>query len=216
MKKRVLSVIIIAMCLAMLIGCNNTGFDQTPEFDQTTDKDSLLTKTYPVDIIYEYAWDENVSEKIYSKFEKEFDVECVRKTYQGYYVVLLLDNGENAFMFFREDNSYCNAFIAGEFYTKEEFQDSVTEKTPLSEVRDFDPNYYYSSYSSTTAMSIHIVQEGICIVKYKEDENNKNNEMFNPLVTSVGFISNEQIPTTTDSYIRDKIPYILEMDKKSG
>ena len=78
----------------MLIGCNNM------KFNQTTNKNDLLTKKYSITQIEELQSTAKINNMTFSNFKRDFDVQCMRKTHQGYYVVLLLEDGGNAFAFF--------------------------------------------------------------------------------------------------------------------
>lgn len=85
MMNRVLSGIIIVMCMVTLIGCNNM------KFNQTTNKNDLLTEKYPIIQIEELKSKTEAGNITFSDFKRDFDVQCMRKTHQGYYVVLLLE-----------------------------------------------------------------------------------------------------------------------------
>ena len=96
MMSRILSgIIVIVMCMVTLIGCNNM------KFNQTTNKNDLLTEKYPIMQIEELQGTVETGDMTFSNFKRDFNVQCMRKTHQGYYVVLLLEDGRNAFAFFK-------------------------------------------------------------------------------------------------------------------
>ena len=155
MMNRVLSGIIIVMCMATLIGCNDM------KFNNLANKNDLLTEKYSIVQIQELKNTAESEHITFSKFKRDFDVQCVRKTHQGYYVVLLLEDGRNAFAFFNEENILTIVMVANGFKSKEEFYSQVFEQKSKSEVLNFDPNSILPSVSAVE-ITAHIVQEGIC------------------------------------------------------
>ena len=196
---------ILAMCMTVLMGCDNM------KFDQVTDKSDLLTEKYSITQVEELK---NITETrhiTYEEFKKMFDVECMRKTHQGYYVVLLLEDDRNAFAFFNQQNTLTQVLISNGFKSKNEFQNYVTEKMPKSEVLKFDTNTINMPISAVE-ITTHIVQEGLFVVKYARFDEGV---IEDPIVESISFIENEAILESDDSFLRDEIPYILEIDKVS-
>lgn len=207
MMNRVLSgIIIIVMCIVILIGCNNM------KFNQTTNKNELLTEKYQVAQIEELQSTAEAGDMTFSKFKRKFDVQCIRKTHQGYYVVLLLEDGENAFVFFNERNTLIRVMVLDSFRTKIEFQNQLVEQITKSEVLNLDPNTIIAPVSALE-ITAHIVQEGIFVVKYSRFREGEIIE--DPIVTSIQFIDNESISTNEDPFIRYEIPFIFEFDKAS-
>ena len=101
--------------------------------------------------------------------------------------------------------------ISDGFKSKEEFQNQVVKQMKKSEVVNFDSNTIFAPVSAIE-ITAHIVQEGIFIVKYSRFLNGKIIE--EPIVTSIEFVENERISTNDDLFIRDGIPFILEIDKE--
>ena len=191
--------------MTVLMGCDNM------KFDQVTDKSDLLTEKYSITQVEELK---NITETrhiTYEEFKKMFDVECMRKTHQGYYVVLLLEDDRNAFAFFNQQNTLTQVLISNGFKSKNEFQNYVTEKMPKSEVLKFDTNTINMPISAVE-ITTHIVQEGLFVVKYARFDEGV---IEDPIVESISFIENEAILESDDSFLRDEIPYILEIDKVS-
>ncbi len=204
MKKRAVSVIITVMCILILIGCNDMNFNQT------TNKNELLTEKYTITQIEELKSKAEDGNMTFSKFKRDFNVQCMRKTHQGYYVVLLLEDGGNAFAFFNEKNILNRVMVFDSFKSKTEFQNQVVEQMPESEVLNLDSNTLVTPISALD-ITVHIVKEGIFIVKYSRLRDGELIE--DPVVTSIQFIENETILTTEDPFIRDEIPFIFEFDK---
>ena len=205
MMSRILSgIIVIVMCMVTLIGCNNM------KFNQTTNKNDLLTEKYPIIRIEELQSTAGVGDITFSNFKRDFDVQCMRKTHQGYYVVLLLEDGGNAFAFFNKNNTLIRVMVFDSFKSKIEFQSQVVEQMPKSDVLNLDSNTIVAPVS-TLEITAHIVQEGIFVVKYSRFRDGKIIE--DPIVTSIQFIENEIIATNEDPFIRNEIPFIFEFDK---
>lgn len=207
MMNRVLSgIIIIAICMVTLTGCNNT------KFDQITDKNDLLTEKYPITQIEELQSAAEAGDMAFSNFKKNFNVQCMRKTHQGYYVVLLLEDGGNAFAFFNKKDALIRVMAFDCFKSKIEFQNQVAEEMPKSDVLNLDSNTIIAPVSAQE-ITAHIVQEGIFVLKYSRFIDGE--IMEDPIVTSIQFIENEDMPTNDDPFIRDEIPFIFEFDKAS-
>lgn len=197
-------IIIVLLCVATLAGCNNM------KFDQTTSKNDLLTIKYSINQIEKLRSSAKTNDVTFSKFKRDFNPQCIRKTHQGYYVVLLLEDGGNAFVLFNDENSLISVIVSNGFKSKIEFQNKLVEQMPLSEVLNFDSNAILLPISAMD-ITAHIVQEGILIVKYSRYKDEKNIE--DPIVTSIEFIDNESLSNSEDPFIKYVIPFILELDK---
>lgn len=207
MIKKMLNVVVVFTVLVLVLtGCNNM------KFDQTTNKNNLLTEKYPISLIEELKNVADSGHMTFSKFKRDFNIQCVRKTHQGYYVVLLLEDDSNAFVFFDEEDTLIRIIISKGFKSKNEFQNQVIEQMPKSEVLSFDTNTIIAPVSAID-ITAHIVQEGICIVKYSRSAGGE--ILADPIVTSVKFFDNESIATCEDPFIRNEIPFIFEVDKVS-
>ncbi|NLZ70431.1 MAG: hypothetical protein GX907_03760 [Clostridiaceae bacterium] len=209
MRSRVLSVVtIITICMIVLVGCNYM------KFNNSTNKNDLLTKQYSsaqIEELKKAAESEGIT---FSKFQRDFAVQCVRKTHQGYYVVLLLEDGQNAFVFFYTENPFARVIIADGFKSKNEFYAHVSEQMPESEVLKFDPHTTLLLPFSAFDITAHIVQEGIFIVTYLRFSEGKG-MLKDPIVSSVDFFENESVSTSENILVRDVIPFIFEFDKVS-
>ena len=207
MIKKMLNVVVVFTVLVLVLtGCNNM------KFDQTTNKNNLLTEKYPISLIEELKNVADSGHMTFSKFKRDFNIQCVRKTHQGSYVVLLLEDDSNAFVFFNEEDTLIRIIISKGFKSKNEFQNQVIEQMPKSEVLSFDTNTIIAPVSAID-ITAHIVQEGICIVKYSRSAGGE--ILADPIVTSVKFFDNESIATCEDPFIRNEIPFIFEVDKVS-
>ena len=204
MSSRYINIIIFTICLVILNGCD------TMRFDNTTNKNRLISERYSfaqIEELKNVAANERIS---FSEFRKNFQVECARKTHQGHYVILLLEDEENAFVFFNEESVLTHVITTNGFIGKEEFIARVREQKRKSAVLEGDPNAFFYPVSAIECTA-HIVQEGVCIVRYTRLMNGV--IVKDPIVSSIDFIENGKIPTHKDDFIKDEIPYILDMDK---
>lgn len=140
-------------------------------------------------------------------------MECIRKTHQGYYVVLMLEDGRYAFVFFNKKNILTRVMVVDGFKSKIEFQNQVVEQMHKSEVLNWDSNTIIAPVSAVE-LTVHIVHEGIFVVKYSRFRDGVIIE--DPIITSIQFIENDSIPTNEDPFIRDEVPFIFDFDKAGG
>ena len=194
----------MAICVVILVGCNNM------RFNQETNKNDLLTEKYSIVQIEELKNAAESGNITFSKFKRDFNAQCIRKTHQGYYVVLLLEDGRNAFNFFNEENTLVRVMVSNGFKSKKEFQDQVVKQMTKSEVQKFDLNTILAPISAME-ITAHIVQEGILIVKYSRFLDGEIIE--DPIVASIEFVENESISMNEDPFIRDEVPFIFGFDK---
>lgn len=203
MTKRLLIVVIVMLAI-ISTGCNDM------KFNQTTEKNELITKKYSATMAEDLK--SKAEEGVpFSEFKRDFDVQCARKTHQGFYVVLLLKDGRNAYAFFNKNSILTEVIISDGFRSKSEFLNLVIGQTTESEVLKFDTNAIFTPVSAIE-VTAHITQKGVCIVKYSRFKGNELTD--DPIVTSIDFFENDKIATSDDPIIRDLIPFILEIDKR--
>lgn len=199
----------IILAFAVLCVCYLHG--RVPEYDNLTRKEDLITRQYAPEKVERLAQKIEQQEKVrYSEVKRTFRLECVRKTYQGYYAVLQLTDGRNAFIFMDDQLTVSNVAIYDRFRTKEEFEQLIAEKqdTTWADVRSFDPNEYGMPFSVVDE-DAHIVQEGVIIVRYRREDGHP--------VDQIQFYSNSEIaagkPREITYFIKDGVPYVLEIDR---
>lgn len=196
--------IVLIIFTVLLMGCNNM------KFNNTTNKDDLITITYSIEKIEALRNVTNTKSITFSEFKRDFKVQCIRQTHQGYYVILSLEDGNEAFVFFGEDNMLDSIMIVNRFKTQEEFNIQLLERKYKSEVLNLDSNAILTKLSAVD-MTVHIVQEGVCIIKYSRFSDGQ--VIKDPIITSVEFIENEALITNDDLYIKNEIPFVWEIDK---
>ena len=143
-----------------------------------------------------------------------FRLECVRKTYQGYYAVLQLTDGSNAFIFMDDRLTVSKVAVYDCFRTKEEFEKFLSEKWDATwgDVLLFDSNEYGMPVSVVTSEA-HIVQEGAIVVIYRRE--GERGEDWP--VDHIRFYSDSEITAGEmgdwSYFIKYCVPHILEIDR---
>lgn len=206
MKEKIFVVItIVTVCIVSFVG------GKMKKNDITNTKD-YITERYSGVQIEELKTLVESQTVTYAEFKEIFNIQCVRETYQGYYVILLQEDDKKVFVFINNEDILTNVIIVDKFKTKEEFQLHVSEQMSENDVLSFEPNTILSPISSVE-LTVHYVQEGIYIIKYSRFLDGE--IMENPIISSMEFVPNESISTSEDVFVRDEIPFILEADKLS-
>lgn len=208
MMKKVFYVIITASIL--LCACHLDH--RMPDYDNLVKKEDAITRQYPREMVDELTHKIEEEEKKvgYGKLRRMFRLECVRKTEQGYYAVLQLTDGSNAFIFMDDQLIVSNVAIYDRFRTKEEFEQLIAEKqdTTWADVLSFDPNEYGMPFSVADEAA-HIVQEGAIMIIYQRKDGHP--------VDQIQFYSNSEIaagkPREITYFIKYGVPYVLEIDR---
>lgn len=206
--KKVFYVIITASIL--LCACH-LGH-RMPDYDNLVKKEDAITRQYPREMVDELTHKIEEEEKKvgYGKLRRMFRLECVRKTEQGYYAVLQLTDGSNAFIFMDDRLTVSKVAVYDCFRTKEEFEKFLSEKWDATwgDVLSFDPNEYGMPFSVVDEAA-HIVQEGAIMIIYQRKDGHP--------VDQIQFYSNSEIaagkPREITYFIKGVVPYVLEIDR---
>ena len=213
-------------------------------YDNTSPADELISFSYSQKDFEEWRLRASNFGKVatFWDFLSRFRVECLRKTFEGYYAVLELDNGTRAFIFFNSNLevasangvSYCD-LVCDQFFSKAELETAMSELTEnnvlsLNKLRNRIGDPLGMPFSSAKECA-YIVQEGIMII-YCEDVNpTKINGVYewDTVVTATEFLSNEEWRSCVETWNASSkegslkwpplpyyFPYILEIDKASG
>ena len=148
----------------------------------------------------------------YTKFKSLFDIQCLRKTYQGYYVILLQDDGRRAFVFMDEEMKLNEVLLIGNMKEKEEFSFIEPGRTTEDEIVSMDENAILLPVSSVTSTA-HVVREGLLVITYNRLDEEKQMFLDDPLVNAVVFYANESFPLEDNEMINKNVPYILPIDR---
>ena len=205
MRKK-FNIIVLLILIVLLTGCNDI------KYNNSENKIDIITKKYSTEQIEKLELTTGSEKVTFSEFKKDFDAQCIRKTHQGYYVILLLEGGENSFAFFNDDNILTSVMTVDKFKTQNEFNIQALDGMTKSAVLNFDPNAILIPVSSVE-ITAHIVQEGLYIIKYTRFLDGQSIE--DPVVNSVEFIANENISASSDTLVKYEIPFIFEFDKVS-
>lgn len=138
----------------------------------------------------------------YEQIKQQFVIECIRETYQGYYIILMREDNAKLFVFFDGQlmvNNYC---IIDDILSEKDFEFVELNVTSKEQIIQFDNNTIVISPFSADTSSKHIVKEGVLVVNYKP----------NNLVSDVHLITHEQLSNENSNYNNDFIPYILCKD----
>lgn len=228
MKKSVTIILVSVFALALLVGAFLLlGHDKLP-YNNTTDKHDLVNRTYSISEIEslktEFETRQNTNEEYrFSEFKRDFEVECVRKSLGGYYVILFLDNGSEAFVFFNEEMEMFSVMIFDRFLSVEDFENLPS----FTDIYKFDPNA--ERLDTGSHIYIHIVQEGVLRARYitnwdragefaieglEEFEQyvDEHPEEFYTQMISKQFWTNSEL-IGDENFIGKGSAYILEIDK---
>jgi len=198
------SIILLYICLSLLIGCDNV------EYNNTTNYNDIVTKMYTIQEMEDFEEQSRLGVVTFSDFKKCFDVECIRKTTQGYYCILRLNGEKNAYVFFNHDLKLTYIIIAKEFISKDEFDNVLINKTTKSQILSLDPNTISLPVSaiSTTA---HIVNDGMLVITYSPYVV-EGAVVTDPTVKSIKFFSDKELLSYTNDIV-SLAPVVLPIDK---
>lgn len=211
MKKSVISLFIIVGILAICFIFITREHD-TLKYNNKDRKSDLITTVYSIEDIKELVTNIESQSVSYSEFKKHFNVQCMRKTHQGYYVVLFQDDGSSVFVFFDNQMVISNILSYKVFLTTEDFKTFENNRTTLSQIIEFDDSWISSPLSLIT-QTAHIIQEGIVIITYTNLEDGSLVE--DGIIDKIEFVDNQTLEANSGELYHSYVPYILEIDKTS-
>lgn len=207
-KKRCLLIVIIIIAVLLCVFCFN---HRMPDYDNLVKKEEVITQQYPPEKVDKLTQKMEQKEMRYAELRRMFRLECVRKTDQGYYAVLQLTDGSNAFIFLDDRLIVSRVAVYDRFRSKEEFERMLSEKPDATweDVLLFDPNEYSVPYSVVTEEA-HIVQEGVIVVRYQREERYPVDQIYFYSNSEVAAAELGEHPIYT---IKMRVPYVLEIDR---
>lgn len=209
MKKIVFIFIVVSFFLLIILA----SFPELlVRYDNVSPSDNLITVTYPPEDINSLKLRSNNSQYTYWNLLMEYDVECVRKTHQGFYVVFLQTNDEYAYVFIDKKLLVYDILIYGSFFSYHDFELIDKEDTvmSMSDVLSMDTNAI-SIPISMYFQTAHIVQEGIVCVTYSPVKDGV--VLSGPVAINVEFRSDEYVMRHQDELIAQCVPFVLAVDK---
>lgn len=211
MKKKVVIGAIVAFIAIICIGLFAwlyVGRDML-RYNNTESKDDLITRQYTSEEIQDIQYNISMGGMTFAELDSLYEVECLRKTHQGYYVVLRQEDGKDVFLFLNDEMKIGWTEILGNYKTKEEFADNIKVGMTKSEVNEYDSNDV-SPFYGITFVKIHIVREGYYTIWYSRLLGEDLSNGTEPVVETIEYHSNEEILAQAGN---TTLHYILEIDR---
>lgn len=182
------------------------------EYNNVKHYNELVTYTYSTEELYKIQNEiRNQSNINLTEVVESKNIECIRNVENTRYVLLVSENGEKLFVFFDDKNIVKGFHFVEDFLKQNEFEDVQVGNTKLSEIIEMDNNYFISPFSALEA-TIHIVKEGVIIIRYNRMQGST--ILQDPIVKNIEFYDNDEILKQREKNILIKVaPYILPIDK---
>ena len=203
MKKIFLLIIAITMCL-LFTGCSGEKIseDGKIKYNNRADMYSLITERYTYDDMKVLADAVKKGDISFETFMEQYNPQCIRKTQQGYYAVLLEEEGKKVFIFVNRDLELRSALIIDRFMTKDEFLRQVKKgEITRDELDLINPNNISQPFSHFM-VTAHIVKEGVVYTGC---------DGTSRLVESIIYYSNKE---WENDRLQNTVPFILAKDKR--
>lgn len=137
--------------------------------------------------------------------KKDFSIECMRKTDQGSYLVLLRNDKVNYFIFLNDELQVDRYLIAEEFKRYSDFDFVEKNVTTKSMILNFDSTAIIGSGFSSDFSTKHILKDGLLIIQYNEKDEK---------VKSIIFYDEEEYKKDSKIYTSLFIPYVIPLDRQ--
>lgn len=223
-------IIVIALTASLYYLSENIG---DILYDNSTPAKDLITATHTVEEFEN--WKRRTSNMgdpaSLWEFLCTFKVECLRKTPQGYYAVLFLEDGMRAYSFFGADLrvSHLRApyYVCLDFFKKSDLDQFLAAfecdgKITLSSIANSDVSEEFLGMPFNSPVAIaRIVQEGVVLMTFEHEDPRQPEYLV-----SSEFISNESWEVIIENITEQDldyaseippmamfVPYILEIDK---
>lgn len=179
-----------------------TNHNRTYKYDNNTPISQVENQQYTekeIKKLEENIFSGNITVR---QFIRKYKPQCIRKTFQGYYAVLIQDNNLMCFVFWDNEDNIYNIYKTNGFVSHDMLQNFI--EIGKSNINDITRNGTDFCYYPISKMLLtgHICSDGVLIIEYD------NNSVSN----SIEFFSNEELDTS-DDYLLQLTPYILPMDK---
>lgn len=160
MKKLCFVIVTIAIFSAVLGGCSKYSYNNT------TEKDELITEVYPESICEQISYQMCYGSLHFDDLKKMVKLECLRKTDTGSYAILKLDNQKYEYIIFDENNMCTSLYQFQEkFPTRAELEGFLKTSPSFKETFARFPNAMISP-TSAFKLVFFPVQEGYVFASF--------------------------------------------------
>lgn len=207
MKKALVAAIVFAVTATVIILAATMSEGVISHNNSDRVEDLADTKYTAADIEQLKEW-VDTGKADYFALKSKVKIQCVRKTFQGYYAVILQEDGSKVFIFMNKSLKLGEMLVFDKFKSKADFGFLETaNKVTQESVLEFDKNAILLPISAVNE-SVHIVKEGVIVVRYKTDSASGKTYADN-----VRLIGNDEITEDAEDTAASMVPYILEIDK---
>ena len=215
MKRNIKSLLLSALLIflvAVLAVIIPFSIGEKMKYNNDKTIDILVTERYSASEIQKMKSSIENNKLTYSQLRSDYNIQCLRKTYQGYYAVFLQDDGSRVFVFINENKEPYKILVIDEIKNKSQYDFIEVGKTTKNEILNYDENTLFMPVSSVITTA-HITKEGVLLVTYDNFDEVSGMILDDAVVKSITFYNNSDFPLK-NSLIDSNIPYILEVDKK--
>lgn len=215
MKRNIKSLLLSALLIflvAILAVIIPFSIGEKMKYNNDKTIDTLVTETYSASEIQKMKSSIENNKLTYSQLRSDYNIQCLRKTYQGYYAVFLQDDGSRVFVFINENKEPYKILVIDEIKNKSQYDFIEVGKTTKNEILNYDENTLFMPVSSVITTA-HITKEGVLLVTYDNFDEVSGMILDDAVVKSITFYNNSDFPLK-NSLIDSNVPYILEIDKK--
>ncbi len=215
MKRNIKSLLLSALLIflvAVLAVIIPFSIGEKMKYNNDKTIDILVTERYSASEIQKMKSNIENNKLTYSQLRSDYNIQCLRKTYQGYYAVFLQDDGSRVFVFINENKEPYKILVIDEIKNKSQYDFIEVGKTTKNEILNYDENTLFMPVSSVITTA-HITKEGVLLVTYDNFDEVSGMILDDAVVKSITFYNNSDFPLK-NSLIDSNVPYILEVDKK--
>ena len=211
--KKILIVIIVAVCFWGLFGCD-TKVESPPnngEIIENSENSDVVQSNTGREMFFSLIASVNPNHPITaSEFIQLFPSAVKRQTDEGYYYVCFLSSNEKIFGFSQDGLNIYKVRVFEEFHNKNDFLFVEVGETTYTEMIDYDENFEPWMISSYPCAAYYTT-EGAVFITFS---NNPYKNRFEYVVESIEYISNDQwdIPGALEGFL--DMPYIYKEDKE--
>ena len=204
MKWKIGFVMIIVLVIGLYFVVYEVRNDM--KYNNTDSKEVLITERYSASEIMKLQQCISYRDLNFDDLQSKFKIQCLRKTHQGYYIILKQNDESNVFIFMSDELIVDKILVFSEdFKSKDKFKNYVVTGMSKDKVALFDTCNVTMPISAIDSVA-HYVEEGVFILTYarKSDKN---------IVNKIYFYNDEEHVNAGNDSALLMIPYILEIDR---